>query len=407
MSGARSLLALAALVITPPAMAQEEMVGPAAAQCRGAMGYAEDFGGRRTFLWRPQWLMGIKQAAQADPAVMADIVRAGEAALARGPYSVTDKPTVVPGATANDYTSIGPYWWPDPGKADGLPYVRRDGEVNPARDGAEFDRARLRDFAADMRALSVAHYVTGERQYADHAALLVRTWFLDPATRMNPNLDFAQAIPGRTSGRGIGIIDSIDLSPVVEAIGLIRPSGALSADELAGLRSWFGEFVVWLATSKNGEEEMQAENNHGVFYDFFLAHFALFAGVESAAVNIVDAFPDYRLRPQMDRQGRFIRELERTRSWHYSHFVVGGAARLATIGECVDRDLWTAALEDGRSLRTAKAFLDRYAGSPESWPFRDIDLAASKLDTMRARSREIEILFDRGSASAVLASELP
>ncbi|WP_082125084.1 alginate lyase family protein [Aurantiacibacter luteus] len=380
----RTVLAALALLLPASLAAQDRTVVPAFApaegqpQCRGAEGYAADFGGARTFLWRPAWVEGLTGGEQ-----RAAIVRAADEALERGPYSVTDKPRPIPGAAANDYASIGPYWWPDRSAAGGLPYVRRDGEVNPERDGPEFDRARLRALGEDMKALALAWHATRDDRYAEHAALLARTWFLDPATRMNPHFNFAQGIPGRVTGRGEGIIESLDLATTAEALGLLAPSGALSAAEQAAIRQWYGQFAVWMSTSPIGEEEMAKRNNHGVFYDAFLAHFALVAGAEGPVRNLLQAFPDYRLAAQMDRQGRFIEELGRTRSWHYSHFVVEGAARLATLGECVGLDLWDAQLADGRSLQTARTFLERYAEDPSAWPFPDTDLAARNVARMR------------------------
>ncbi|RJY09910.1 alginate lyase family protein [Aurantiacibacter aquimixticola] len=392
---ALSAAGLLALALAAPAQAQDASVtvpafSPAegAPQCRGVNGYAADFGGARTFLWRPRWIEAVT-SGDMRPEVIED----AEAALANGPYSVTDKPRTVPGATRNDYASIGPYWWPDTSQSDGMPYTRRDGEVNPERDGPEFDKNRLRNLAADMQALALGYHATGDDRFAQHAAMLARTWFLDPATRMNPHFDFAQGIPGRVNGRGEGIIEASDLSTIAEALGLMAPSGALSAEERAGIRSWYGEFAVWMATSENGEDEMRKRNNHGVFFDFYLAHFALFAGAPDAAANVVRAFPGYRIGVQMDRQGRFIEELSRTRSWHYAHFVVDGAARLATIAECLDLDLWNARLADGRSLTTARDFLQRYAAAPESWPFEDTDLARGRVDRMRDRSARVLLYF--------------
>ncbi len=271
-------------------------------QCRGVQGYAADFGGARTFLWRPRWITSVTSDDARE-----DVLQEAEAALSRGPYSVTDKPHPIPGATTNDYASIGPYWWPDPDQEDGLPYVRRDGEVNPERDGPEFDKARLRALSEDLKALALGYHASGDERFAAHAAQLVRTWFLDPETAMLPRFEFAQGIPGRVNGRGEGIIEASHLSTIVEALGLLSPSGAITAEEHRALREWYTQFVVWMATSEIGEAEMQKRNNHGVFYDFYLAHFALYAGAEGAARNVVEAFPEYRLGMQMDRQGRFMR----------------------------------------------------------------------------------------------------
>lgn len=343
---------------------------PSEPQCRGSQGYAAAFDGRRTFIWRPQWLEAIKD----DAAMRREVVSEGDKALNRGPYSVTDKPRLVPGASLNDYSSIGPYWWPDPKKKDGLPYFRRDGEVNPERDGPEFDRSRLRNLGRDVQSLALAYYVSGNEKYADKAASLLRVWFVDPATRMNPNFDFAQGIPGKVAGRGEGIIESSDLSTIVEAIGLLGSTPALTAAEHKTIETWYRDLAVWLATSDNGAQELAKKNNHGVFYDYYLAHFALYAGLEGVTTNIVEAFPQQRLARQMDRRGRFIDELKRTRSWHYAHFIMQGTAKLATLGECVGKDLWTAELPDGRGLANARDFLATYWDGSSPWPFKDINL---------------------------------
>lgn len=392
----RAIAFVALLALASPGMLLAQATGPSDTptyQCRGSQGYAADFGGRSTYLWRPQWLKTIA----ADEARRDALIAEADKALTRGPYSVTDKSKLVPGATPHDYTSIGPYWWPDPSKSDGLPYIRRDGEVNPERDGPAFDKDRLRNLGNDLEALALGYYLTGEEHYAARAAVLVRSWFLDPETRMNPNLDFAQGIPGRVDGRGEGIIEASDLSTVVESIGVITPSNALSEAEVADLKVWFTQFATWLATSENGTLEMQKTNNHGVFFDFYLAHFALFAGLDSVTANIAGKFPQFRLARQMDKQGRFIAELRRTRSWHYSNYVVAGAGRLATIAECVDVDLWNQQLEDGRSMQTANSFLERYSQALETWPFEDRDHTAQRFDRMQRSHQVVNVLFARGN----------
>ncbi|XUU62042.1 alginate lyase family protein [Erythrobacter sp. HA6-11] len=404
MFNANSLIAalLAGAVIPASAAIAQEVdstAAPTSAQpvCKGSQGYAESFDGRRTYLWRPQWLEGIAANAGEDSKARADIIDAAEAALKNGPYSVTHKLQLVPGASANDYASIGPYWWPDPKKKDGLPYFRRDGEVNPQRNGPEFDKDRLRSIANDMEALAIGYLVSGDERYAAHGAALLEAWFIDPETRMNPHFEFAQGIPGRVNGRGEGIIEASDLSTIVEAAGVLWPSDALTRQTKLGLRQWYADFASWMATSENGVHEMRKRNNHGMFYDFYLAHFALFAGMDGVAQQISDGFLEYRLGVQMDKQGRFIEELKRTRSWHYSHYVVDAAARIATIAECVELDLWTAELDDGRGLQTALSFLTKYNGREQEWPFPDTDQAKGRFEKMQERQAQVTFLFGRGA----------
>lgn len=375
-------------------------VADGAPVCRGSEGYAADFGGRKTYLWRPQWLEAIAQQAEKSGSFKSGIIRAAEAAMTGPGFSVTDKLRIPPGATAHDYASIGPYWWPDPKKPDGLPYYRRDGDANPERDGPEFDKARTTQLSGSLRSLAIAYFITEERRYAERGAELVRRWFLDPATRMNPNLDFAQGIPGKVNGRGEGIIEASHFSRVIEAVGVMQPAGAMTDDEHAALRQWYAEFARWMATSDNGIFEMQKSNNHGVFYDYYLSHFSLYAGMDGVAQSVVDAFPAYRIGVQMDRQGRFIEELERTRSWHYAHYVIEGANRLATVAECVDRDLWNYRLPDGRGLADAHEFLARYRGKETKWPFPDRDHAAGKFSKMESRAASVDWLTLRGTLPA-------
>lgn len=395
-----ALLALitAALVGAEPLEAKALTFAPAdgAAVCRGADGYAQDFGGRRTFLWRPEWL----QVIAADPSHAAAVVKDATEALSRGPYSVTDKPRAPSGATAHEYASIGPYWWPDPSKNDGLPYIRRDGEFNPQRNSPEFDKMRLRSLGRDLRTLSLAYFLTSDERYADHAAMLIRVWFINPQTRMAPNMNFAQGIPGKVSGRAEGIIESSDLSTIAESIGLLAQSPALSGTEHDAVRQWYADFAAWMTTSEIGQAEMRKRNNHGVFYDFYLAHFAIFAGVEDTTKSIAAGFPENRLKVQMDKQGRFHEELTRSRSWHYSNYVVGAAARLATIGECVEIDLWRAQLDDGRSLSDAHRFLNRYARQPADWPFPDRDHKAGSFAKMKSTFAHTDFLFQRPNSVA-------
>lgn len=359
---------------------------PEQPMCRGSKGYADAFEGRRTFLWRPKWLRDI----QADEKARTTAVQAADKALRSPLYSVTDKPNLAPGTTANDYTSIGPYWWPDPAKKAGLPYIRRDGQVNPQRNGPEFDKDRLRRLSNDARDLALGYYVTSDEKYAEQAARMLRTWFITPATRMNPNFNFAQGIPGKVNGRGEGIIEASHLSTIIEAIGLLRPSSALSDAEHQAIEIWYRDFASWMATSENGAAEMLKANNHGIFYDYYLAHFALYAGLDTVTEDIVKAFPQHRLARQMDRRGRFILELKRTRSWHYSHFVVEGTAKLATISECVDLDLWTYELTDGRSIATARSFLSKYWDGDTEWPFQGA--AHAKANDRPSTSRTVMIV---------------
>ena len=356
--------------ITPAASADALF----ASSCKGADGYGGVFGGRRTFLWRAAQLERLKAERESDAdvakALKALLVRAGEA-LGHKPYSVVDKTWVPPSRDKHDYLSIGPYWWPDPLNPHG-PYVRRDGEVNPERATEAFDAMRMQAMSDDVESLALAYFYTDDRRYADGAARLVRAWFLDPATRMNPNMDYAQSVPGREAGRAEGVLDTSRLQPVVEAIGLIAPSGAISAQEQQGLERWFSRYVDWMLRSANGRAERAASNNHGMWFDAQIAQFALFARRPDVAREVVDAFPKRRIAAQFEPDGKLPRELERTRSYHYSLYALTAAYGVADIGECLGVNLWAYRDGKGRGLRSATDFVARYAKTPGAWPYREM-----------------------------------
>src|SRR5882762_8795486 len=173
--------------------------------------------------------------------------------------------------------SQAPYFWPDPKKPNGLPYIRRDGERNPEINKIS-DHRTMDQMVSGVRALALAYYFKGNEEYAAKATQLLRAWFLDPATRMNPNLQYAQGIPGVNTGRGIGLIETRGLADVVDSIGLLAGSKSWTKDDQRGLEDWYAKFLQWMLESKNGGEENAAKNNHGTYYDVQTTSFALFLG---------------------------------------------------------------------------------------------------------------------------------
>jgi hypothetical protein len=355
------------------------VAAPAAAAfaqtCRGVEGHAASFDGRRTFLLDPATMAVLRHRAATEPAFVrarAHLIARADAALTRGPYMVTDKRTIPPSGDRHDYLSVGPYWWPNPDTPTGLPYVRRDGEFNPDRNSNRYDIASLEAMSSDVETLGLAYYFTDDARYARHAARLLRAWFLDDATRMNPNMNFAQAVPGREAGRAEGIIDTSRLQRVIEAVGLIGPSGAIAAADQQGLEGWFSDYVDWLRTSANGREEDRARNNHSIWYDAQISQFALFARRPDVTETVVRAFAARRITPQFAADGSLPRELTRTRSLHYSVFALIAAYDAADMARCVGVDLWSFRDARGRGLRSATDFLAPYAGRISAWPHPEI-----------------------------------
>lgn len=293
-----------------------------------------------------------------------------DAALSSGPYSVTDKPVVPPSGDKHDYMSVGPYWWPDPDTKDGLPYIRKDGVVNPDR--RKFDNAGLGAMAHAVKVLAQAYWFTGEEKYAEHAARLLRAWFLDASTRMNPNLNFGQAIPGRVEGRGVGIIDTAGLPQLLDAVGLLSESNAWTQADQDGLVQWFKEYTGWLTSHKYGIDESRAKNNHATWYDVQVAGFALFTGDDALARKVLSSAGAQRIATQIQPDGSQPEELARTNSYSYSVMNLRGFFDLARLGEHVGVDLWHFKTEDGRSIRAALDYILNHAYEKGKWPQQNL-----------------------------------
>ena len=308
-----------------------------------------------------------------DPAIRAAIATLEEdakKALAIKPMSVMDKAITPPSGDNHDYMSQAPYWWPDPSKPDGKPYLRKDGERNPEISKIP-DRDNLGRLGGAVTTLSLAYAYTGREEYAMHAARLMRVWFLDPATRMNPHLNFGQYIPGINQGRGIGIIETRGLPDMLDGIMLISGSTAWTKADDDGLQGWMRAYLSWLVESTHGREESKNGNNHETWYDVQVAGLALYTGQGDIARRALEGSRG-RIARQIEPDGRQPRELERTRSWDYSEFNIAAFMDLATLGKPVGIDLWNYRTADGRSIRQAVDFMIPYAAGEGKWTFDQI-----------------------------------
>ncbi|NLE37211.1 MAG: alginate lyase family protein [Pirellulaceae bacterium] len=305
-------------------------------------------------------------------AAEARLIRDAETALKAGPFSVTDNTVRPPSGDKHDYMSFGPYWWPNPKTQDGLPYIQRDGVVNPEGEKKGSDRSSMTAMVQAADTLALAYYFTGEDKYAARAALLLHTWFVEPATRMNPHLQYGQAIPGRVEGRGFGIIDTVRLLNVVDAAILLEGSESWSDEDHAALKQWFGDYLHWLRTSQHGIDESRTRNNHGTWYDAQVACFALFVDDRETARSTLESSKENRVLRQISPDGRQEHELARTRSFGYSLMNLNGMFCLARLGEHVGIDLWHVEIEGKPALQAALDYVAPYADARKEWPHEEI-----------------------------------
>jgi hypothetical protein len=329
----------------------------------------------QTCLIKPQYLQNAKDKVQKGDKTLLkaleDLKIRADKALKSGPYSVTYKSKVPPSGDKHDYMSVGPYWWPDSTKADGLPYIRKDGQVNPERytiKDADYHGSLCRD----VNLLGLAWYFTGDTRYSDHAAKLLKVWFLDKETRMNPNLNYGQAIPGVTAGRGIGIIDTHVLARLIDGLQLLKDSKSLSQADYNGIQDWYKAFLHWMRTSPIGVDEADEFNNHGTWYDVQTVSIALFTGQDDLAKQILEEQTKKRIASQLAKDGSQPHELARTVSWNYSVMNLQGFFQLAALGESVGVDLWNYTTPDGKSIKSAFTWLLPFAEQKKAWTYKQI-----------------------------------
>ena len=317
-------------------------------------------------------------AAKRDPLISArDVARidrdrilhAANECLSQPPITITASTSLRSHGGKHDYFSEGDYWWPDPSNPGG-PYIRRDGYSNPANFNDH--REALIRLSLHVPALVAAWLITHDKRYALHAALHLRAWFVDPATKMNPSLEFAQAISGVSPGRGTGIIDTLHLVEVSRAARFVEKAGVFTTTDFGAVRAWFAQYLEWMCTSKNGKEEEIAKNNHGACWVAQTAAFAAFTGNKQTTALCRDRFRKSLLPDQLAPNGSFPLELARTKPYSYSLFDLDVLATICHIVSCDNNsldNLWQFSLSDGRRFQKAVDFMYPFIEEKSKWPY--------------------------------------
>ena len=290
------------------------------------------------------------------------------ALLKQPPISVTfDKKLPSPGGDPRDFTSCGPYWWPDPARPDGLPYIRRDGRFNP--DFRSYDQTKIGRVGRRITAGTLLWHFDRDREAAEKAGELIRVFFLDEAPRMNPHMKYAQAIPGRTKGRVEGIIDTIAFADLVNMFVLLKDSPALRPEEYRRLQQWFEAYTRWLLTDPMARKDFGKKQNHGLSYHAQIIAYARFCGNEELAAEHLKIVRNL-IVAAVDERGFLPEEIHRTRSWHYSAFALQMIFRSAGAGKAQGIDLFAPGSESFRAIeRAVERMLKSYLDPAEKWPY--------------------------------------
>ena len=293
------------------------------------------------------------------------VLKAADGYLKEEPVTVTAASSPRSAGGKHDFFSEGDYWWPDPANPDG-PYIQKDGMTNP--DNFVAHRHAMVRLSRIVASLTAAWRITGDQKYAQHAIKHLKAWFVDEDTKMNPNLLYAQAIKGRFTGRGIGIIDTLHLIEPVRSAQLLEKAGPLKGDDLAAMKKWFADYLTWMTTHKYGIDEMNAANNHGTCWVAQVAAFASFTGDEEKLAMCRKRYKEVLLPKQMADDGSFPLELKRTKPYGYSLFNADAMATVCQILSTKDDDLWQFTTPDGKSMRKGVAWIDPYIADKSKWP---------------------------------------
>ena len=298
------------------------------------------------------------------------IVKQADKLLPEQPGSVMMKSIIPPSGNKHDYMSMAPYFWPDSTKPGGVPYMRKDGERNPETYLIS-DHKQVDKLVKAVQYCSLAYNLTGDEKYAEKAASFLQTWFIDTATKMNPNLQYAQFIKGVNNGRGAGLIDVRGFADIVNSVGLLKESKSWTNEDNDQLKTWVRTYLAWMLESKNGKAEQKAKNNHGIWYDQQIVAFQLYLNDTAAARKYMNTTLN-RIAQQIEPDGKMPAELVRTAALSYNTFCLEAWFRTASFADNAGVDIWHYTTADGRSIRKALDWLLPYAMGEKKWEYKQI-----------------------------------
>ncbi len=300
------------------------------------------------------------------------LIEKADSALSCELFSVVKKMGVPPSGDKHDYMSIGPYWWPNPDTSDRLPYIRKDGYINPDTRNNFTDFVEMQAFFSVVQIMRDAFSFTGNKVYADKALQLIDAWFLNDETKMNPNINYGQSIPGITDGREFAIIEFENIVEVIKCLELLDSYNLLPAKTKEGMDSWLTDYAYWLQYSENGKAEANKRNNHGTHYDAQLLSILTYLGRIDEVKEHLSTITLNRVFSQIEPDGSQPLELARTKSFSYSVMNLHGFLYLACLGQKGGVDLWNAESVDGRSIKKGFEYMLPYLTQEKTWDYKQI-----------------------------------
>ena len=327
----------------------------------------------QSFLWDKTMMEQYKESSNPNiQAAIKGIERDADKMLAQPVPVITDKTKVAPSGDKHDYFSMARYWWPNPKTDDHLPYIRQDGKRNPETE--HMDRETLSRMEKMLSVYALAYFYTGKEAYADKGWDILRAWFINKKTRMNPTMRYSQVRMGHNNNEGSnsGLLDGYSLLVVPDAVAILSKSKGAKEKDINAVQTWFKDYLNWMLSSPQGKKEDVADNNHGTAYHIQVAVYALFAGNDSVAQLYLNSFVERRILTQVEEDGRQPKELARTRAYGYSCYNLKHLFDMADICRLHGIDLF-ADREVATRVEKAVDYLTPYLGKPVSaWPFMQI-----------------------------------
>ena len=317
-----------------------------------------------TYLWDMTELVTIagKPASQEYK----KIVQQAEGAIKKDPVAVTDKTICISGDKHN-YESLSPYWWPDPKNPKG-PYIARDGEFNP--EFKEYDLPRLGKLKDNLVTCSKAFFLTGDTRYYDFFCRQLDVWFINPDTRMTPNFEYSQFIPGRNNGRGNpqGMTDVYNFNDMLESIRLVNSVSGIGKKRMKAVKTWFHDFADWMQTSEYGKKVLSTDGQR-LTYETTIYNIFIFTKQKSPCKAIFKAFPEKRIYAIIEEDGKMPLALKRTKAFSYSNANLQRFVDFATLAKADGKRF---SKEDLDRVQQAFDYISQYANNQKEFPYSEI-----------------------------------